>query len=258
MALIAVVSAKGSPGATTLAVTLAGVHPRLAVVADLDPAGGDLAWRYRRADGEPLDSGLGLLSLGVAVRHGQVDGRPHLQQITGGLEVLTGVASPEQVTALGPVWPNVAQVLAEMPERDVFADCGRYAPGSPVTPVLAGADAIIVVVRDRIDQLAHLRERVRALCDVAGAARLAGVPIGVVVVADERARGVADDVRRLLDAAGLPATVLGTMADDPKGAAALGSGASATVARSLLVRSVRALSPQVQRLAARGGVMAGG
>ena len=54
MALIAVASAKGAPGVTTFAVALAALAPRRAVLADLDPAGGDLVLRYPAPDGQPL------------------------------------------------------------------------------------------------------------------------------------------------------------------------------------------------------------
>ena len=41
MPLIVVASDKGSPGVTTTAITLAAVWPRRALLAELDPSGGD-------------------------------------------------------------------------------------------------------------------------------------------------------------------------------------------------------------------------
>ncbi len=70
MTLVSVCSAKGSPGVSTFAAALAALWPQESLLADLDPAGSDLIWRYRAATGEPLDPDRGLLSLGVAVRPG--------------------------------------------------------------------------------------------------------------------------------------------------------------------------------------------
>ena len=46
--LIAVVSSKGSPGATTTSLALTLAWPRPALLAELDPRGGDILWGYGR------------------------------------------------------------------------------------------------------------------------------------------------------------------------------------------------------------------
>jgi MinD-like ATPase involved in chromosome partitioning or flagellar assembly len=108
--LVAFASAKGSPGVTTTAAALGSVWPADVVVADMDPAGGDLALRLRAPQERPLDPERGLLSLAAAARRGLEPGEiaAHTQTTDGGLDVLTGVSSPEQVTGIGPVWPAVA------------------------------------------------------------------------------------------------------------------------------------------------------
>ena len=45
MALIAVAADKGAPGVTTTALALAAVWPRPVLLAECDPAGGDLVYR---------------------------------------------------------------------------------------------------------------------------------------------------------------------------------------------------------------------
>ena len=70
MALIVVASDKGSPGVTTTAITLAAVWPRRALLAELDPSGGDVALRLRGPRGAPLSPEVGLISLAVGVRRG--------------------------------------------------------------------------------------------------------------------------------------------------------------------------------------------
>ena len=46
MALIAVAADKGAPGVTTTALALAAVWPRPVLLAECDPAGGDLVYRF--------------------------------------------------------------------------------------------------------------------------------------------------------------------------------------------------------------------
>ena len=89
MALIAFASAKGSPGVSVTIAGLAQLWPRPAVVADLDPAGGDTGLRYRAENGDPLNPSTGLLSLGAAVRSGQrANLEDHLQTTAGGMRTL--------------------------------------------------------------------------------------------------------------------------------------------------------------------------
>ena len=66
MALVAFASAKGSPGASTAALAVAALWPRDVLLADCDPAGGDVALRMPDPDGAPLDPDRGLVSLAAA------------------------------------------------------------------------------------------------------------------------------------------------------------------------------------------------
>ena len=70
MALIAIAADKGAPGVTTACLALSLVWPRPVLLAECDPAGGDLVYRLPAAGGGQLDPGRGLLSLAVAVRRG--------------------------------------------------------------------------------------------------------------------------------------------------------------------------------------------
>ena len=51
MALIAIASDKGAPGVTTSALALAAVWPRPVLLAECDPSGGDLAYRFPDSSG---------------------------------------------------------------------------------------------------------------------------------------------------------------------------------------------------------------
>src|SRR3982074_1468642 len=59
MALIAIASDKGAPGVTTAALALAAVWPRPVLLAECDPAGGDLVYRFPAVGGGPLDPRAG-------------------------------------------------------------------------------------------------------------------------------------------------------------------------------------------------------
>ena len=70
MALIAIASDKGAPGVTTAALALAAVWPRPVLLAECDPAGGDLVYRFPAVGGGHLDPRRGVLSLAVVARRG--------------------------------------------------------------------------------------------------------------------------------------------------------------------------------------------
>lgn len=251
--LLAVASAKGSPGATTTARVLASVWPTDVVQADCDPVGGDLAILGRGPAGASLDPERGLLSLAADARRGLGAGAldEHLQELDGGLRVLLGVTVPEQVTGMGAVWPALAAELGQDRERDVVADCGRIAPGTPVLPVLAAADAVLLVVRPHVEAYAHLRERLRWLETVRSPAGTPP-PVGVVLVSDVRDERGVKDLGRLLSHSGLRAPVLGRVAHDTRAADVVAGRLSRSIARSLLVRSVRELVDPVRELMTAG------
>lgn len=249
--LVAVTAAKGAPGVTTTAWALASVWPRDVVLADCDPAGGDLALLGRTEDQGVLDPDRGLLSLAAdARRHLAADALgEHLQVLAGGLEVLCGVAGPEQVTGMGQVWPAVATHFASLTDRDVVADCGRLTPGSPALPLVTGADVVLVVVRPRLESYAHLRSRLRWLAD---ATTHRAPTVGVVVVSADA--GAPRELAELLAYSGIRARVLGPLAEDHRAADALAGRTQRGLSRSLLIRSARELAAEAHGL---GGGLSG-
>lgn len=244
------VSAKGAPGTTTTTMALAGAWPQPAVIADLDPVGGDVIWRTRTQAGGPLDPHQGLLSLAAALRRGTAETRlaDHLQASTHG-DALVGIRAPEQLSGLGGAWSGLPTVLGAHP-ADVFADCGRIVAGSPTMPVLKHADAVCFVVRPDMEGTAHLRERLESLRDVLDIGRPGGVPVGVVLTTSHKRPAVVDEMQHLLDAEGLGARVLGIVADDPKSAAAYASRRRPPRV-SLLNRSAITLAERLRLLVGR-------
>ncbi|MEP7088722.1 MAG: hypothetical protein ABI776_01340 [Nocardioidaceae bacterium] len=250
MALYALASAKGSPGTTIAAMALATVWATDPVLADVDPAGGDLTWRCRTPDGAPLDTNRGLLSLGASVRRGAHEAvlEEHLQEISGGVQVLAGVESAGQVAGLGAAWGQLPAVFGDY-HADVIADCGRVVPGSASLPVLQKADAVLLVVRPDIEGVAHLRDRLRSLRDNLDVGGLEGAPVGVATVTSYRDTRSVPDLQQLLDSEGLAARVLGVLADDAKTADALRGVGYARSSRSLLIRSAAELAARLGELA---------
>lgn len=172
MAIIAMVSAKGSPGVSTaaLACTLSWSRPTL--LAECDPAGGDVLAGYL--------SGLeipprGLLPLAVADLRGRAHEEfPH--QIVdldadspGRRLVLPGITDPVQAGTLRPTWDRLTTFFADLerqdPGIDVIADCGRLTTSVAPWPLLRRADLILLVLRPTtlrtispvLPAIAHLR-----------------------------------------------------------------------------------------------------
>ena len=222
MSMIAIGSAK-SWGTTTAAMALAAVWPsdRRLLLAEFDPAGGDLAARFG-LPGEP-----GLVSLAAAARRRLTEAEvwEHTQSLPGGLAVLVGPPSAEQShAAIKAVAGRFVAVLGEA-DADVFVDCGRLGPGTPVLEVAHQAALAVLVARPTVEEVTHLRARVEAL-------RPAPAEV-VVVLVGERPYPAAQV------AAAVGAEVVGVLADDPRAAELLagrGSGDRA-LRRSALIRS---------------------
>lgn len=244
MALIALAADKGAPGVTTAAVALGAVWPRPVMVAECDPAGGDLVYRLPGEHGM-LDPARGMLSLATEARRGlrpeQIG--PHTQRLVGGLDVLVGLTNSEQARGLDWLWSPLGRSFAILPGVDVLADCGRLGSGPALLDLLREADLVVLLTHASLEQVAHLRERIAQL---AGDLPRQRAQIGVVVIADPRGyRGSLAEVERVLAQSKLPAAVLGGLAYDPKGAQMLRGEWGGKLDKSLLIRSARELAGQL-------------
>jgi hypothetical protein len=240
MAYVAFASAKASPGVTTTVTALMATWPRDRdlVVAELDPAGGDLGVRFDLAT-EP-----GLVTLAAAGRreldrstfvgHTQplpLAGRPDADGDADRAvrRVLVGPVAADQagaaLAALRGVLPGVLSSLG----ADVLVDCGRLDPGSAAHDVVTEADLVVVVARPVVAEVHHL------------AARLSGLrpkALSLLLIGD-RPYSVAE----VADAVG--ANPLGTLPVDDRAAAALTVGRSdgaRILRRSRLLRDARAVA----------------
>jgi MinD-like ATPase involved in chromosome partitioning or flagellar assembly len=253
MALIALAADKGSPGVTTAALSLAAVWPRRAVLAELDPSGGDVALRLRGPRGVPLSPETGLLSLAVGVRRGAAPEQAfeHVQRLDGGLEVILGLAAGEQAAGLAGLWSPIAMLLERVPGVDVIADCGRLYLGSPATDVVVHASAVVLVTRPAVDAVAHLRARAAAVLSEVNSRSMVVPPVFVLVVTAPRDTKSAQEIQLVLRQAQVQATVIGRIALDPRGAGMLAGEWVGRLDRSLLIRSAREMAARLAQAAAR-------
>lgn len=187
MTLIAVASAKGSPGVTTLCYGLAWHYPISGgrIIVEADPDGGVIAAR-RGCGFEP-----GLIELAAAVRRGG-DAEPGLAagfaQILGGqVLVIPAPASPEQVhAALTSSAAPMAKAVSALPMTS-FVDLGRVSARSPSLEFARRSVVTLLLVRPELSEIQHLPSRIETLQRAGGNVELVCVghrPYDPVDVAD--------------------------------------------------------------------------
>jgi hypothetical protein len=257
MALITIAADKGAPGVTTVALALASVWPNPVLLAECDPAGGDLMFRFPAPEGQQLDPRRGLLSLAVSGRrdYQQQQVWQHVQKIHGGLDVLVGVTNAEQGAGLSALWGPLGTMLAGLPHADVIADCGRIGADGPAYDMLAEADTVLLVTRPDLGDVIRLRDRAAAVAAAMERRGRRGFAVDVLVVADPAHLKVAEaEVAHAVVQAGVPLRRAAGLARDPKGAALLSGTWGGKLDRTLLMRTAREVAAELTRsLAAEAG-----
>lgn len=238
MAVVAITSAKGSPGVTTTCLALAWVWPvafpgRQVLVVDADPGGSGIADGYLR--GELPDTGIvglaGLRALAGGDLWSQLIALDHDRWL------LLGPIDSAQVAALEPVWQRLANRLAEpltwdgTTPVDVIVDLGRTPAPDVASPLRDAADVVLVALRSSLTSVASARPVLHRL---AGTSR----DLRPVLIGDGMPYGRADIARTLRrDLAGpieFDARTAGVFSD--------GAPARAGLQRSPLLRSTRRLA----------------
>lgn len=223
--LIAVVSAKGSPGVTVASLAWAMQWPRPVLLAECDPRGSDMVVGYAQSS---AGAGRDLLSVHMASKRGapmDLAVRDNAFQLGPQSWLLLGVPEPQQATAVD--WHRLSSTLSRL-GLDVIADCGSVSTATAPRPVWAAADLTVMVVRPtaigvRAAQLALPRLR-RDLTDLGkGADRLVAVVVesGPYSVAEVR-EALAGDEDGPIEQRGVP--VLTTLAADAGAAEHLSTG----------------------------------
>jgi MinD-like ATPase involved in chromosome partitioning or flagellar assembly len=241
MAVLALVSAKGSPGVTTAAAALGGVVAGDSsggdgggLLVELDPSGGDVTMLCDRV-GEAT-----LVSLAEELRHSTpasgtlrehtVEGPPGMPAVLAppGASEAAGV-----IGSLGDRWLPALRGAA----GTVVVDAGRWEPHAPTARRIAGADVVGVVCRATAPSVEHTRRVVDA---IRGTARC---PLAVLVVGARPYPG--DEIATVLDV-----PLAGVLAWDPRGVTGLWThGARGRGRRSWLTRSAKVTLAGLEALA---------
>ncbi|WP_234038825.1 ParA family protein [Micromonospora coerulea] len=246
MAIIALASAKGSPGVTTaaLAATLSW-HRRL-VLAECDPAGGSILAGYL---GGALDGprGIGELAVGE-LRDGGLEtafwsqlvdlDAPRRERL-----LLPGVVDPAQAGTVTPLWQRFADFFGALekgtPPYDVLVDCGRLQVASPPWPVLRAAAVVLLVTRATLPDLSATRATIRAVERDLAEHRVPPGTLRLLVVGDGHGTSEISKALQLPVIARLPV--------DPRTAAVLGLGGTVRAGRPLM-RAAGALEVPIRAL----------
>jgi len=254
--VVAVCSDKGSPGATTTALALAAGWPGPAVAVEADPYGGDLAIRVRTGTGAALPEAPTVLTVATAARTSPPGALPDLvaryaHRVGPQLSVLPGHLAAEQISGVAN-WEPFAEALASS-TVPVVVDVGRLHAGSPLLPVAARADVVVVVGQAQPVSVIRLRERLTRLVAPLAAQRGSPPRLFPVLVSPSR-HGRADvaDLRRVLDdtPAGPLLVGVGYLAMDPAAVRRLEAGEDPTrrLARTPLLRTASALAVELSAL----------
>ena len=249
MSVVALASARHSPGVTTATLLAAAAWPRPVLVLEADPAGGDLVCWCR------LRSEPNLLTLAAVARSRvePADTWANAQPLAGASSVRAVVApvDPRQADAAlaALIRAGLPSALGGLPDTDVLVDVGRLGPHSPALGLLLEADVAVLVCRPRLNEIDHLHTRAAWL-------KAEGVSDLRLVVVGHGPWSAAEAAR----AAGIP-KVGAVLPDDPRGAAILAGEdrGGRSLGRSALWRSaatlVEGLAPPA--LSADGGPEAG-
>lgn len=251
--LLAVCSDKGSPGASTTALALASAWASPAVLVEADPYGGDLAIRLRTRSGAALPEAPTVLTVASAARTSESAALipRYAQHVNDQLSVVPGHLIAEQLSGIADWEPFAATLSAS--RLPVVADLGRLHAASPVLPVAARADVVLVVGRPDTGAVIRIRERLNRLVPALAAHRGSPPRMFPVLVSPNR-HGSADaaDLRRILSETPVGPLIVGTgfVALDPGAVRRLEAGetASGRLARTLLLRTARTLASQVADL----------
>jgi len=250
--VFALCSGKGSPGVTVTALACLLSWRRRLILAECDPAGGDITAGYLREI--PLAGyGLAQLTASLARQRLAEDLWGQLVDLAPGPGtamtrlVLPGLTDPAQATGLATGWAQLARLFRDLESDgsggfDVIADCGSLSTAHSPMPVLAAADVVLLVLRPT---LRSIRSSAAAL---AALARANTGPVGLVIVGDGgySAKEIALELRTPLAA---------VMPHDPGTANVLSNGGE--YHRGPLLRAAARAEAPVRQLAAAGRAAAG-
>ena len=197
--LVVLCGDKGAPGVTTSALALASAWPEQAIVVEADPAGGDLAIRLHPG-GDAIPDAPTVLSLAATARSDMTPDlvARHAHPLSKAVSVVPGAIRREQMARRAD-WSSLADAVGRS-DVPIVADIGQLHAASPMLPLAAAADVLVVVGRPDLTSVVRLRQRLASLGTDVGAVR--GSPprlYAVLVAAARHGRAYASDLGQLLD-----------------------------------------------------------
>jgi MinD-like ATPase involved in chromosome partitioning or flagellar assembly len=194
MAVIALVSAKGSPGVTTSALALAFAWPRAVLLIEADPSGGTILPGFFRGD---VDSRRAISETAYAHRYGNL--ADELPKYTlpldeaGNVLALAGFTDPAQAAHMHNVWPALGDLAnsLEYQHRDVIIDAGRVGSLNAPSPLIDYAEALLLVTRSDIKAAASTRPVAHSLQETRNRTGRSGT-IGLLMIGEGRPYSIND------------------------------------------------------------------
>jgi len=229
MSLICFASGKGAPGVTLTALGFAAARAnvgRKVVLLEADPSGGTLAVRYQLAR-QP-----GLITLAAAGRHGLSRDElwNHAQELPGGVAAILAPEREDRTSAiLRESGQRLGRWLADIPDVDVIADCGRIDSESLASGIVTQADTLYLLARPTA-------EEIQPTAALATVALERGISVSWVLIGDRP-----HESGEVASVTGVPVSAV--FPDDRRGAEAMLEGrAGRSGKRSRLARVISALA----------------
>lgn len=161
MSIVYLTSTSGAPGVSTLATALTLNWPRPALLLEADTAKtSHILSGYLRGQYQHVQS---LTEAAIANLRGGLDGEILFAQTISlgeGRYVIPGfndLGGARGTTSS--FWANLLRALeqlprtAQAPDLDIIVDAGRFAPGDPRNPLIAAADAVLVVTGNTLPDI---------------------------------------------------------------------------------------------------------
>lgn len=236
MSIIYLTSTSGAPGVSTLATALTLNWPRPALLLEADTAKtSHILSGYLRGQYQHVQS---LTEAAIANLRGGLDGEILFAQTISlgeGRYVIPGfndLGGARGTTSS--FWANLLHALeqlprtAEAPDLDIIVDAGRFAPGDPRNPLIAAADAVLVVTGNTLPDIHALYASSSAF---AGSLEAAGHRDYLrLTITTTPLRGQGYSPSEISTKTGMP--IVGALPWDPATAAHYSHGASAPAKRS--------------------------
>lgn len=223
MAIVALTSAKGSPGVTTTTLAMAMAWPRPVLLLEADTVGSSsiLAGYFRGG----VMHDVGLVDLAMAHHDGDLLTTVYRSSIAlpgADARLVPGLTSPVQARTVVQAWEQIAAALHTMDQHgtDVLIDAGRLGTIGGPTPLLRSADAVVLVTRSNLPVIAALRACTPGLREDLRDGGQGEDVLSLLVIGQGRPY----PAKAISDAVGVP--TLAVMDFDPTGAEVLTYGAT--------------------------------